>query len=272
MKLGIAALAGALLLLLGAGPSRGQDASGTSSQAGTAAAPPREPTGKPNVDADEPKVDPKLLIDVFNLLTKPRRPTAQPAPPPSTPAPVEPAAVTPLPVVQPAAVPVAPRPVPRGVVVVPLVVKATPSPTPKPSPLPKPLPRAEPPTPLAAPPTAAGPAPPAEPAIAAPVEPAPPPQAPVIHSGPPASPVVSPAQRSASLLSQGNWLLLALLAAAAIAAAATWNRARRIARTRAALSLAPRLDLSDGSSCSVDGLALACPPMSIRTRLEMAGG
>jgi hypothetical protein len=37
------------------------------------------------------------------------------------------------------------------------------------------------------------------------------------------------------------------------------------------LSLNPRLDLADGSG-SVGGLALVAPPMSIRARLEFAGG
>ncbi len=74
------------------------------------------------------------------------------------------------------------------------------------------------------------------------------------------------------MLSQSPWLLLALLAAAAaaaIAAATALSRARQIARTRAALSLDPRLDLAEGS-CSTGKLALTCPPMSIRTRLEHA--
>jgi hypothetical protein len=62
-----------------------------------------------------------------------------------------------------------------------------------------------------------------------------------------------------------------LAAAAAVAVAAGWSRARQIGRTRAALSLEPRLDLAEGS-CSHSGFALACPPMSIRTRLDFAGG
>jgi hypothetical protein len=48
------------------------------------------------------------------------------------------------------------------------------------------------------------------------------------------------------------------------------HRARRIARTRGALSLDPRLDLAEGA-CAVRGGSLACPPMTIRTRLEFAG-
>jgi hypothetical protein len=58
-----------------------------------------------------------------------------------------------------------------------------------------------------------------------------------------------------------------LAAVAAAAAAATLRRARRIARTKAALSLAPRLDVVEGRS-SFGALTLAGPPMSIRTRLE----
>jgi hypothetical protein len=113
-----------------------------------------------------------------------------------------------------------------------------------------------------------------EPVIATPAEPAPAPApvTPVVEASaavPAPTPVV-PAQRNASLLSQNSLLLLAVLAAAAaIAAAASWNRARRIGRTRAALSLDPRLDLAEGA-CSAGGLALACPPMSIRTRLDFA--
>jgi hypothetical protein len=61
-----------------------------------------------------------------------------------------------------------------------------------------------------------------------------------------------------------------LAAAAAIAAAAAVQRARRIAYTRGALSLDPRLDLADGAS-SLDKVGLAGPAMSIRTRLEFAG-
>jgi hypothetical protein len=73
------------------------------------------------------------------------------------------------------------------------------------------------------------------------------------------------------MLPEGSWLFLALLAAAAaMAGTVAWQRMRRIAHTRAALSLDPRLDLAEGS-CSVAGGSLASPPMSIRTRLEFAG-
>ena len=273
MKLVIAVLSGALLLL-GAGPSQAQDASGTIPPAGTTAAQPEEPRDKPGADVEAPKVDPKLLIDMFNLLTRPRRPPAQPAAPPPAPplAPprVEPAptvAVTPLQVPPPAAAPAPPRALPTTVATAPRDVR------PNLSPAPKPPRRTIPPTPPAAPAElAAVPTPPELP-VAAPTESAtrPSPPASVVQPVAPPSPIVLPAQRSSSLLAKGNWLLLALLAAAAIAAAATWKRMRQIARTRAALSLEPRLDLAEGSA-SVGSLALACPPMSIRTRLEMAGG
>jgi hypothetical protein len=62
-----------------------------------------------------------------------------------------------------------------------------------------------------------------------------------------------------------------LAAALAVAAAAAVSRARRIARTKAALSLAPRLDLAEGSA-SFGNLALSAPPMSIRGRLEFGNG
>jgi hypothetical protein len=62
--------------------------------------------------------------------------------------------------------------------------------------------------------------------------------------------------------------LIALLAAlAAIVAGLSFSRARRIARTRAALSLSPRLDLSMGGF-SARGLALAGPSVAIRVRLD----
>jgi hypothetical protein len=106
---------------------------------------------------------------------------------------------------------------------------------------------------------------------ATPAEPAPPPPiTPVREAGVAAPAPALPAQRNASLLSQSPWLLVLLFAAgAAIAAAIAWSRARRIGRTRAALSLDARLDLAEGS-CSAGGLALAGPPMSIRTRLDFA--
>ena len=63
-------------------------------------------------------------------------------------------------------------------------------------------------------------------------------------------------------------LLLALIAAAVIAAASVGvQRARRIARTRAALSLEPRLDMPAGAG-SASGITLAAPQLVIRARLD----
>ena len=64
-------------------------------------------------------------------------------------------------------------------------------------------------------------------------------------------------------------LLFGLLAALAANAAAIFlriQRARRIARTRAALVLTPRIDFSAGAS-AIHGLSLASPPLAIRARL-----
>lgn len=256
------AIAGALAagLLLATGPALAQVADGTTE--GTATQP-REPAAKPGT-VNQPKADPKLLIDLFNRLTRPR----QPAPPPlSAPMPAEPAApvaADPLPEPAPMAIPVPPRrrqppateaPVSRD-------PKAAPSAVPQPAPPARLATPAAPPEPtiVEAPEPAAAAVPPARIAPVAPV-----------HPTGVAEPAQPPPQRTALLLSQSGWIILALLLilAAAVGAAA-WNRARRIARTRAALSLEPRLDLADGS-CSVGGGGLACPPMSIRTRLEFAG-
>ncbi|MBA2466192.1 MAG: hypothetical protein H0V46_01125, partial [Sphingomonas sp.] len=133
------------------------------------------------------------------------------------------------------------------------------------------------PAPPAAPVVVATPAPPAAPAAqagpakveAAPLEPAP--AAPTPFPVGRAEPAL-PEQHRTSLLPRSPWIFLLLLAAAAaIAAGAGLSRARRLGRTRAALSIDPRLDLGEGS-CVVGGGSLACPPMSIRARLEFANG
>jgi hypothetical protein len=119
----------------------------------------------------------------------------------------------------------------------------------------------------------AEPVPPPEPVIATPAEPAPPPPpAPVVETRATPPPPAPPAQRSSPLISQSSWLLLALLgAAAAVVAGTALTRARQIGRTRTALSLEPRVDLGEGSG-SAGGIALASPPLSIRTRLEFGHG
>ena len=262
MKLAIASLTVALLC---AAPAYAQDGTATPDK-GTATAPPTDSkpgaSGQSGVGVNTPKIDPKLIIDVFKHLTKPR---PRPAPPPAAPLPVEPAepvVAAPAPVPPPAVVTPPPRPVPAAA---PAAVAA---PVVKPRPAPPPAVKApRPPAPVAV----AVPVGPAEPVIATPVEPPPPPPVtPVREASAPVPAPPLPIQRNASLLSQSQWLLLALLAGAgAIAAAPAWSRARRIGRTRAALSLDSRLDLAEGS-CSTGGLALACPPMSIRTRLDFA--
>ena len=256
----------AALMLLGTAPAEAHEVD-PAQQRVTGAAQPREPTGRPGADA--PKVDPKLVIDVLNLLTQPRQPAP---PPPAILQPVEPAAPvigTPAPEPPASAIPPPPRSRP---VASPAPATAVPL-----------NPRPAPPSAATPPPNPAAPAEPAStgavaeeipPPMPAPVEAVTPvatPPEPVPRAASPEPTAVPASQRSASML-ESRWLLLALLAAAAtIAGAAAWNRARRLARTRAALSLEPRLDLSDGT-CSLEGLALAGPPVSIRTRLEFAGG
>ncbi|MEO5773505.1 MAG: hypothetical protein ABIQ32_05235, partial [Sphingomicrobium sp.] len=79
---------------------------------------------------------------------------------------------------------------------------------------------------------------------------------------------IQPAPLAAPATTSSPWPLLALLAAlaAATAAAYHWRRRAQIARTRAALNLNPRLDLTAGA-CSTSRLSFAAPPMSIRARL-----
>ena len=249
MTAAFGASAAAILLILAA-PAQAQEA-GTSPATGTVATQPVRDT-RPTTGSEPPKVDPKLLIDVINLLTRPR-----PAPPPAvtpTPATPEPVA-TPSPTAtepKPAAVAVAPAPKIPPPAVVPRAAPAVPaSPRPSPSAAPAPPPAAaEEPLPG----EAAPPAPP--PAVTVTAQPAP----------PEPEPILEPATVFPSF-----WWLLGLLAAAAIAAASAGvQRARRIARTKAALSLSPRLDLSEGAG-STKGLALAGPAVAIRTRLEGVG-
>jgi hypothetical protein len=79
----------------------------------------------------------------------------------------------------------------------------------------------------------------------------------------------APAEPTGYFLAAGTLVpLLGLLAAlAAIVAGLSFSRARRIARTRAALALSPRLDVPIGAF-SLGGLALAGPSVAIRARLE----
>ena len=82
-------------------------------------------------------------------------------------------------------------------------------------------------------------------------------------------PIPTPAREATRPGESNIWQLLGLLAAAVVAAGAYhWRRTRQIARTRAALSLNPSLDLAAGP-CSLNGLALAGPPLAIRARLDL---
>lgn len=209
------------------------------------------------------------LLDIIKTVLPPLidAATSHPAPTPAEPS-VAPAVVTTEPALAPALI--APAPVAPAVVIAPVVIAPSVAVPPKPAPTPRatavaPRPVAPPPASTAAAepqpavpgaPVAAVPAPP----VAAIVE-APLPPAPVAQVAPPSEP------------SKPEWgaavqLILGLLAAAAVAAGAMrLNRMRRIARTRAALALKPRLDLSAGAS-KTPGLALTGPRLAIRARLE----
>jgi len=64
------------------------------------------------------------------------------------------------------------------------------------------------------------------------------------------------------------WLLIVASLGAAAAAFHRWHKHRMLDRTRSALALRPSLDPAEGN-CVSNGLALAGPAMSIRSRLEM---
>ena len=204
------------------------------------------------------------LLDIIKTVLPPLidAATSHPAPVPVEPS-VAPAVVTTEPALEPALT--APAPVAPAAVIAPVVIAPSVAVPPKP---PAPTPRAT----AAAPPasTAAAepqPAVPSAPVAAAPAPPvaaiveAPLPPAPVDQVAPPSEP------------SKPGWgdavqLMLGLLAAAAVAAVVMrLNRMRRIARTRAALALKPRLNLSAGAS-KTPGLALTGPRLAIRARLE----
>src|SRR5688572_28161323 len=91
---------------------------------------PGEGSGQTGVGIDAPKVDPKLLIDIFNAVTRPRRP---PAPPPPAPLHIEPTApvVGTVPIAPIVTTAPAPRPVAGTPVAVPREVKPRPSTPPK---------------------------------------------------------------------------------------------------------------------------------------------
>lgn len=250
MRLAIAAL-GAAMLLTGTA-SRAQDAAGTVENKAAAGAEQTDTSVQSPVRPAEPKPR-NLLLDVLNQLIGPQgSPTAAPAPATAEPVPA-PVATAPTPAGPGAATGATAAPsIPRA-------VAAQPSPAPS-----RPGAGVEPPGRVE---------PTAEPAAANPARPGEPDPRPAAVSdfaagaeeASAAEPVDGPARPTAGA---ALWVLLGLLAAAAIAASAVRvRRTRRIARTRAALALEPRLDASAGAS-SLSGLSFACPPLAIRARLD----
>lgn len=277
MRLAFIALTAALLLT-GATSVQAQDAAGTtgtSSAAADQSAPaPGQVTIQPGIS---PKLRKKLLQDLLNAIAPPRPTAAAPAPA-QTPDP-------PIVTTQPAATaagtpgvvtvtPVPPRPRPATGVVPPHATVAPAAPRPAATTVPRPRPIVEPtrPAPARPAPQAAPVAPiepsPIPPTVAAPVEPAPAIEPPIAAAP---TPVAVEPEPTRSIFGAGIWLLLGLLAAAAAAVAVMhWQRTRRIARTRAALALKPRIDLSAGAS-STPGLSFSGPPLAIRARLAVSG-
>lgn len=217
----------------------------------------------------QPKRRNQLLIDVIKAVVPPLidAAKAKPAPPPAEqPAAAEPAAVDPAtpapaetaiadPAPPPAEPPVMPAALPKPAAIAPSQPSAPPPERPA---------RAMP------PPIAAAPAPP----LAGAIQTALPERDPVAEKAPPvatppvaASPMVEAAEPVAADAGR-RWLWL--LAAAVVAAAAAGvglDRARRVARTRKLLSLAPRLDSSEERGASA-GLSLAGPVTAVRARLK----
>ena len=245
-------------LLTASAPTLAQDASGvaTNSVSPAGTAPVAAPPPRPRVG--------KALQTILDAINPPRpaavapAPKAEPVTPVVTPSPALPGG-TPVAIVpaSPVVAPVKPRP--RPVRPTPRTIAAeTPPPVhaavkPESKPLPPPVIDA----PLPAPPPIAEAAPP--PIVAA----TPPP---VAEIAPAPSPVAAPVT-----LARGPpaWLLLliATLAAAAAVGLARWRRVRRIARTRAALALSPRIDWGAGAA-EPQGFSLAGPAVTIRARVE----
>jgi len=274
MKPAIAAFSIALLLT-GTASAQSQDPAGVSSGSGattTQTQPSRTPKQPDTRPVDTPKLRDQLLQGAINVLLKPR-----PRPPQAAPPPVEPV---------PAVVTEAPGP-PREVTVDPIPAVPVPAPAAaqidpvkpvRPATAPRVEPAAQPaappkvaelpaPRPTTAQPTALDPGPLPEVAEVAPSAAAPPaiaaPPAPVERAD--QTSILAPQPQSPP---ETLWLILGLFVAAAAAAAVHSRQKRRIARTRAALSLEASLDPLAGA-CSVSGLALAGPPLAIHARLDM---
>jgi len=241
----------AVLILTGTGV-RAQDKTGTAAESGAVPADAGSAPGKPAIGIDRPKLTPKMVIDAFNVLTQPRPGAAADS---AAPAPAGPAVV--------AAAPAPTTPAgATGVATTPALAPAAGQPSqavPRPITTTAPRPAASAVLPLRPQVEPARPAPAARPAPGAAPEVTPPTAALPIPSAAPASFMVGTAA----------WLLIGLLAAAAVAGSVVRvRRTRRLGRTRAALTLKPRLDLSAGAS-SLSGLSLASPPFAIRARLAL---
>lgn len=250
MRLAFAAFT-AVLLMVGASPVAAQATAGTPKDQTATTANPAPATGSVGVGIS-PKTRRKLLQDLLNAIAPPR-PTAAVVVPVEPSA--QPAATTP--VATPPAGPVnqmPPRPA-TGVALTPAVT--APSPRPAAAIVPKPRPTPHPATVTASPPPAPRvvPPPPAAtvPPIAPIVEPIPVAIAPAVP--PPLAEPAPLAEPPRPILPDSWWLagLLAALAAIAAVTVMRLQRARRIERTRAVLSIDPRLDLMAGAT-AIHGL------------------
>ncbi len=230
----------------------------------TSAGTPR-PRPRPGPDPRDQILRDMLEGVIRDVVTPPSRP----APPPE---PFEPAEIElPGPIAEPTPVPTPPRRVPT-----PPPPRRTPRPELAPEVVernPAPPVMSEPPLqsrpPAAAVPRPAAEAPPAPISSIAAPEPVP---VPVPGQTRPAPAATAPEAVESAQPTLGAaalaWWPLALLLAVAAAGAAEWTRRqRRLARTRAALMLEPRLDEVEGE-VSAGPVQFAAPPLSIRCRLE----
>lgn len=236
----------ALLLLVGGASARAQSVDQATSPNGTATTP-----ADPVIATPPPPKPRDLLIDMIKTLTQPRDPVAAPAP---AAAPVEPLEPTIVSTPAPAAVapvlpkPVAATPLPRPRRVPPVKLDQAPPPV-----------RVTPPQPLIVTPPLPRPIDPPTPAIV--LQPAPPPPLvaeqiePIVTTPPP--PAAWP------------WLLAGVIVTlAALFTTHQFRRHRRLARTRAAIALTPRIDLSAGVGGPLE-VRFARPPLAIRATLGM---
>lgn len=238
--------------------------------AGSTAADQAEPSPRDPI----PRPKRNRLIDVIKAIAPPlieaasSRPSPQnePAPQPVVLIPpAEPAATVPAPseagtaiVLPPPSRPRPPQAEPRPSAPRQLPAAVAPRPA---SPVDRPAPR----PPLAPPDETLAPLPPAP---APPIAEASLPPPPVARTVPPPAP--DEPETPGSWWSGLPVSLLGMLALiAALVGAHRLRRMRRIARTRAALGVSPRLDAAAGAS-SISGLSLVAPPLSIRARLAPA--